>query len=96
MKRSWLALFFFTMVFLVSCANNHTLVVLLPDSDGKVGVVNVKSNQGDMVIDEAFGAVRAIHDKEPKSVRMSKQAVENSITTLRAFSGTDRADIIKF
>jgi outer membrane protein OmpA-like peptidoglycan-associated protein len=95
MKRSWCALFFFTMVFLASCANNRTLVVLLPDSDGTVGVINVTSNQGNMFIDEAFSAVRAIHDKEVKSVRMSKQAVEARFEKALAIEPAQRFRIEK-
>lgn len=54
------------MICLVSCAGSRTLIVLLPDSDGDVGILHVETRKSAVAMDKAFSAVSAIRNKDPE------------------------------
>lgn len=45
-------------IFLLSCSTSRSLVVLLPDSDGKVGQVEVSTDKGTQRIGQAYHSIR--------------------------------------
>lgn len=47
-----------TALLLTSCSKKQTLVVLLPDDQGKVGVLEVKSEGGSQIVDKPWHATR--------------------------------------
>jgi outer membrane protein OmpA-like peptidoglycan-associated protein len=62
---------------LAGCAKRASLIVLLPDSDGRVGTITVETSQGTIAVDKPYYAVAAGHDQLPGSPRlMNKQDVE--------------------
>jgi len=46
-------------IFLASCSSNRSLVVLLPDPDGKVGQIEVATDKGSNRIDQAYHSIKA-------------------------------------
>jgi OmpA-OmpF porin, OOP family len=46
------------MIFLASCSSTRSLVVLLPDSDGKIGQVEVTTDKGSQRITQAYYSVQ--------------------------------------
>jgi outer membrane protein OmpA-like peptidoglycan-associated protein len=45
-------------IFLLSCASNRSLVVLLPDPDGKVGQIEVTTNKGAQRVTQAYHSIQ--------------------------------------
>jgi outer membrane protein OmpA-like peptidoglycan-associated protein len=77
MKSFPIALCFVALMNLAGCAGRGSLVVLLPDSDGRVGTISVETSQGAIVVDRPYYAVAASPDKLPGTPRlMDKQDVE--------------------
>ena len=49
---------FALMILLLSCSSNRSLVVLLPDPDGKVGQIEVTTDKGAHRVDQAYQAIQ--------------------------------------
>jgi outer membrane protein OmpA-like peptidoglycan-associated protein len=45
-------------IFLLSCSSNRSLVVLLPDTDGKVGQIEVTTDKGTQKVEQAYHSVQ--------------------------------------
>jgi len=56
LKYTTLALTFL----LLACSSNRSLVVLLPDSDGKVGQIEVTTDKGAHRVDQAYHSVQTV------------------------------------
>lgn len=53
---------------LVSCSSNRSLVVLLPDPDGKVGKIEVTTDKGTQRVEKAYHSVQAgVRDDMPSA-----------------------------
>jgi outer membrane protein OmpA-like peptidoglycan-associated protein len=55
------------LMLLLSCSSNRSLVVLLPDPDGKVGQVEVTTGRGVQKMDQAYHAIEAGARDDPPS-----------------------------
>ena len=72
------------VVLLASCAQQpKQFVVLLPDEDGKVGAVEVKSDRGSKVISDA-GAVADIGNPAANVARLSDEEIARTFGSTRA------------
>ncbi|MBL4720807.1 MAG: OmpA family protein [Alphaproteobacteria bacterium] len=59
MRFSRLVFLSFVLSFVAACAGPRDLIVLLPDKDGKVGVVTVQNDNGDkVVLDKALASAK--------------------------------------
>ena len=45
-------------IFLLSCSSNRSLVVLLPDPDGKVGQIEVTTDKGAQRVGQAYHSIQ--------------------------------------
>ena len=55
-------------IFLLSCSSNRSLVVLLPDPDGKVGQIEVTTDKGAQRVGQAFHSIQTgMRDDEPSA-----------------------------
>jgi outer membrane protein OmpA-like peptidoglycan-associated protein len=59
MMKSWSLKFsaLALTIFLLSCSSNRSLVVLLPDTDGKVGQIEVTTDKGTQRVGQAYHSV---------------------------------------
>jgi len=64
-------------IFLMSCSSTRSLVVLLPDSDGKIGQVEVTTDKGTQRIGQAYYSVQtgASYDAPYPPVPMEQQKI---------------------
>ena len=53
---------------LLACSSNRSLVVLMPDPDGKVGQVEVTTGQGVQKVNQAYHAIETGADRDAPSV----------------------------
>ena len=63
-------------MFLVGCSANRSLIVLLPEADGSVGSIEVKSKLGSKVVNKPFYATRVenmyIPPTEPEPIEKNE------------------------
>lgn len=57
----------FSLMLCAGCATQHTTVVLLPDTDGKVGKVAVATPQGTLQLDQAGQSTTLRHQAPPSA-----------------------------
>lgn len=64
-------------IFFVSCSSTKSVVILLPDSEGRVGDLRVRSPQGDIQLDKAYQAVTfdPQSKSEPSASAVEKQEI---------------------
>ncbi|MCP4688024.1 MAG: OmpA family protein [Desulfobacterales bacterium] len=78
--KHWNQIFLCCMVFcfLAACASKKTVIVLLPDPDGEVGVVEVKNKKGSQILDKAGYAVHVEKaEQAPRAPEpMAKEKIE--------------------
>ncbi|WP_319525921.1 OmpA family protein [uncultured Desulfosarcina sp.] len=69
----------FMTIFLVSCSATRSVVVLLPDSEGRVGDLRVYSSQGEVQLDQAYQSVALDPQakSKPSSSAMERQEIAN-------------------
>jgi len=61
------------LAFLAGCAQTRSMIVLLPDQDGQVGSVYVKTGQGAVTLEQPFNAVTAAGRKAPTAPEAVQQ-----------------------
>jgi len=68
---------FLAAILFMGCSSTKSVVVLLPDSEGRVGDLRVSSSQGDIQLDRAYqSAMFDPHSKsEPLASRMDNQEI---------------------
>ena len=85
---------------LLLSACSHTTVVLLPDEDGKIGAVSVKSKDGAQVVDKAYGTSSVgslLNDRPSKVETLSPEKVAQTYKdTLRAQPSKPASFILYF
>jgi adhesin transport system outer membrane protein len=64
-------------IFLLSCSSNRSLVVLLPDPDGKVGQIEVTTDKGAQRVAQAYHSIQtgARDDAPSVSAPMDQKAI---------------------
>jgi outer membrane protein OmpA-like peptidoglycan-associated protein len=73
LKTIALALCLAAIALLAGCAQSRSLIVLLPDSDGQVGSIFVKTGQGTVTLEQSFNAVTAAGKQAPTSPEAMQQ-----------------------
>lgn len=73
MKSFWMAFCLIALSFLGGCAPSRSLIVLLPDADGKVGALQVESGDDTVAVDKAYYAVNTNRYTAPASPRLMKR-----------------------
>jgi outer membrane protein OmpA-like peptidoglycan-associated protein len=61
------------LALLAGCAQSRSMIVLLPDSDGQVGSIYVKTGQGTVTLEQPFNAVTATGKKAPTAPEAVQQ-----------------------
>jgi outer membrane protein OmpA-like peptidoglycan-associated protein len=56
-----------TAFLMLACSSNRSLVVLLPDPDGKVGQIEVTTDKGAHRVDQAYHSIQTVTRDDPPS-----------------------------
>jgi outer membrane protein OmpA-like peptidoglycan-associated protein len=79
LKTVALALCLAALALLAGCAQSRSMIVLLPDADGQVGSVYVKTGQGTVTLEQPFSAVTAAGKKAPTAPEAMQQPQVESL-----------------
>ncbi|MEW5908400.1 MAG: OmpA family protein [Thermodesulfobacteriota bacterium] len=79
------------------CASKKSLVVLIPDTDGKVGRIAVGNSAGEQVLHEAYAAVEVKENRAPEMPRiMNPKEVEKIFSEVLESSPPDPSRFILY
>jgi outer membrane protein OmpA-like peptidoglycan-associated protein len=70
MRILGLAVCLMALAGVAGCAQNRSLVVLLPDADGQVGTIHIATNRGFIAVDKAYHSVNVRQRKTPETPRV--------------------------
>lgn len=97
MKQKIIFLFLGVWLFSVGCSTQKTLVVLVPDPEGRVGQVVVKNEAGELTLKEAYSATEVQKNQAPSAPRiMTRQAVESLFKEVFEANPLDPAKFILY
>ena len=97
MKQKIIILFLGVCLFSVGCSTQKTLIVLVPDPEGKVGQIVVKNQAGELTLKDAYSATEAQKDQAPSAPKiMTRQAVESLFKEVFEANPLDPAKFILY